>query len=253
MATDPAIISRIETLESWKQSNRLPTTDGLSERNLAKTLMDMEIYVSTLISDPPIKTSNVQEIFDNKIKSEIETLIDIKLRTAMQFSKVGNRDEGGGQTWYKSVLESKAIQEIGTVVDAKQYRQWSKKMKNALDQIRPNSRTILDHVEKLSEDEINEASKQTNFENRLDVIISVIENKRGGNKDMSDLLRTLNVDMWAILSAKAEGEAEEKLESCSQGEGLWAYLRVHSWFTRTTDQGRSMRRAAIMQPPQVYT
>ena len=98
MATDPAIISRIETLESWKQSNRLPTTDGLSERNLAKTLMDMEIYVSTLISDPPIKTSNVQEIFDNKIKSEIETLIDIKLRTAMQFSKVGNRDEGGGQT-----------------------------------------------------------------------------------------------------------------------------------------------------------
>ena len=66
---------------------------------------------------------------------------------------------------------------------------------------------------------------------------------------MSEMLTTLNVDMWAILSAKAEGEAEEKLESCTQGEGLWAYIRVHSWFTRTTDQGRSMRRAAIMQPP----
>ena len=55
--------------------------------------------------------------------------------------------------------------------------------------------------------------------------------------------------MWAILSAKSEGEAEEKLESRTQGEGLWAYVRIHSWFTRTTDQGRSMRRAAIMQPP----
>ena len=66
---------------------------------------------------------------------------------------------------------------------------------------------------------------------------------------MSETLRTLNTDMWAILSAKSEGEAEEKLESCTQGEGLWAYVRIHSWFTRTTDQGRSMRRAAIMQPP----
>ena len=65
---------------------------------------------------------------------------------------------------------------------------------------------------------------------------------------MADMLRTLNVDMWALLSAKAEGEAEEKLESYNQGEGLWAYLRIHLWFTRTTDQGRSMRRAKIMMP-----
>ena len=55
-------------------------------------------------------------------------------------------------------------------------------MKNALDQIRRNFRAILDHVEKLSEDEINEASKQANLETRLDVIISVIENKRVGIK-----------------------------------------------------------------------
>ena len=66
---------------------------------------------------------------------------------------------------------------------------------------------------------------------------------------MTDNLTTLNVDMWAILSAKAEGQAEEKLESCTQGKGLWAYIRIHSWFTRTTDQGQSMRRAAVMQPP----
>ena len=65
---------------------------------------------------------------------------------------------------------------------------------------------------------------------------------------MTETLRTLNIDMWSILSAKAEGEGEEKLESCNQGEGLWAYMRTHLWFTRTTDQGRSMIRAAIMLP-----
>ena len=37
------------------------------------------------------------------------------------------------------------------------------------------------------------------------------------------------MDLWSILSAKAEGEAEEKLESCTQGEGLWAYLKMHIW------------------------
>ena len=31
---------------------------------------------------------------------------------------------------------------------------------------------------------------------------------------MSDTLNTLNTDMWAILSAKADGEADEKMESC---------------------------------------
>ena len=35
-----------------------------------------------------------------------------------------------------------------------------------------------------------------------------------------------NTDMRAILGANAEGEAEEKLESCTQGEGLWAYMHV---------------------------
>ena len=71
---------------------------------------------------------------------------------------------------------------------------------------------------------------------------------KAADSDMSDTLRTLNFDMWALHSAKAEGEAEEKLESCNQGEGLWAYLRIHLWFTRTTDQGRSMRRAKNMTP-----
>ena len=43
---------------------------------------------------------------------------------------------------------------------------------------------------------------------------------------MSDVLMILSVDMWALLSAKAEGKAEEELESCNQSEGLWAYLRI---------------------------
>ena len=64
-----------------------------------------------------------------------------------------------------------------------------------------------------------------------------------------EIANNLNRDMWAILCAKTDGEAEEKMDGCNQGDGLWAYLRIHEWFTRTTAQGRSLRRAAIMNPP----
>ena len=188
---DQATNTRLEVVEAWMNSNKIPTADGAGERNLAKTVLDMEIYVTALASNPPIQTSNVNAIVEDKIKKEIEGIIDIKLRTALQFVQNGNQGQGGGQAWFKSVLESKAVQEIGNVIDAKQYRQWNKKMKNALEQIRPNSRTVLDLVEKLTEDEINDANKQGIFDSKLEIINTLISNKRNGNQDMSDILRTI--------------------------------------------------------------
>ena len=122
-------------------------------------------------------------------------------------------------------------------------------MKHVLDQIRPNSRNALNFTEQyLNEDEINASLTIGTFDNRKDAIIALVAHKRN-NKDMTETLETRHTDMWAILSAKAEGEAEEKLESSTQGEGMRAYIRVHTSFKMTTDVGRSMRRAAIMQPP----
>ena len=169
--------------------------------------------------------------------------MDENLKTALSMTQ-GNPV---GNNWWKSVVESKAIQELGAVVDSKQYRNWNKKMKNALEQIRPNARHALDVIEKLSEEDVISIKQLGNFDNYKDSIIATVEQKHGNN-DISDVLSTLNVDTWALLSAKAAGEAEEKLESCNQGEGIWAYLRIHLWFTRTTDQAPSMRRAIIMMP-----
>ena len=65
------------------------------------------------------------------------------------------------------------------------------------------------------------------------------------------ILRTMDVAMWALLSARAEGEAEEKRKSRKHREGLWAYVRIHVWFIRTIDQRDSMRRARIIIPTKV--
>ena len=240
-----ALTRRMDAIEAFVQSNRLPDATGTGERNLAKAIMDLEIPVNALMQDKPLQQSNVEAIVADRMKAGVEAIIDSKLRTAMQFVKTPQQSDTTG--WNRSILESKAIQDLSAVVDSKQYRQWNKKAKNALDQIRPHSRRMLDAVEKITEDEINDAIQLRGYTTRCDAITNLVSQKHN-NQDVTNLMSTLNTDLWAILCAKAEGEAEEKLESCTQGEGLWAYVRIHSWFTRTTDQGRSKRLAAIMNP-----
>ena len=43
-------------------------------------------------------------------------------------------------------------------------------------------------------------------DNRRDATIGIVAHKGNGKSDMSGILRRLNTDMWAILSAKAEGK-----------------------------------------------
>ena len=64
---DQATIARLEVLVAWKDSNKLPTSDGVNERNLSKAMLDMETFVSALESNPPMQTSTVSAIIkDNK-------------------------------------------------------------------------------------------------------------------------------------------------------------------------------------------
>ena len=149
-------------------------------------------------------------------------------------------------------MESKAIQEISKLNDAKSYRPWNKKMKNALEQTRMQSRGTLEAVEKLTEEEIIAYHSINDCQSYGEAIIAKMFEKSSVTPGEVDkwkaIANELNRDMWAILCAKAEAEAEENMDGCNQGEGLWAYLRIHLWFTRTTVQGRSLRRAGIMNP-----
>ena len=56
----------------------------------------------------------------------------------------------------RSVLESKAVQDNDQIVDAKGYRQWNRKVKNAWEQTRPKARPALEMLEKMSEESIQE-------------------------------------------------------------------------------------------------
>ena len=53
-----------------------------------------------------------------------------------------------------------------------------------------------------------------------------------------------------MINAKAvdKSEAMSKIKAVHQGEGLWAYVRSHQWFSKTTDQGKNNRRMLVMNP-----
>ena len=57
-------------------------------------------------------------------------------------------------------------------------------MENALDQMRPHLGQALDSIDQLNEDEINQLLWHGTFDNGMDVIITLIANKRGGGHDM---------------------------------------------------------------------
>ena len=175
----------------------------------------------------------------------MQLLIDAKIRSAIVGMQPSERQPQSKQEYAKPILESKAIQDIGKLTDAKSYRQWNKKMKNALEQTREQSRGMLEVVEKMTEEEIiqhncSRASMLTSSEGFTygESIIDLMMEKSGTAAEEKEwwkgIAKTLNRDLWAILCSKAEAEAEEKMDGCNQGEGLWAYLRILLWFTRTT-------------------
>ena len=109
------IFTRLAAIEGFANSNRLP-----GDRTIAKAIIDMEIYVKTLVDDPPVQASRLR----TSMSDELGLLMDEKIKTAINMSKGGSNQ--ASEIFWKSVVESKAIQEIGPVVDAKQYRQWNK-------------------------------------------------------------------------------------------------------------------------------
>ena len=82
----------------------------------------------------------IAEIRANAInQTTMELVVDAKIKTAIQMSDSG----GKSQSFYKPILESRAISEVGKLTDAKSYRPWCRKMKNAIEQTRPYARKAI--------------------------------------------------------------------------------------------------------------
>ena len=70
-------------------------------------------------------------------------------------------------------------------------------------------------------------------------------------RDMSnEAWRGLNRDLRASLADRTTNEAATKVQTPGQGQGARAYVKVFSWFAKTTGQAKVGRRTKVMQPEQ---
>ena len=157
-STMEAILTRLGNLEG---AFTLQGRDG-EMRSLSQSFIDLETWALPMLNRPAPTVETV------------EMLIDAKIRTAIMGVQSSQRLHGDASS--KPILESKAIQEIGKLTEAKGYRQWNKKMKNALEQTRRQSRGMLEVVEKLTEEEVIEFYSLNNCEYYGEAIIDLMMN-----------------------------------------------------------------------------
>ena len=224
LASGPAFVQNIEStlidLQNQISANDLSRTQGYQ-------------FLSELISNHP----SIQAI---------SIIIDEKIKTAVGLSK------GGGNQWFKPILESKAVSDLPKIADSKGYREWNRQLKNALEQIKPNARKVFAFVEQISEAQIADYKRHNINDAAFECVMDIYDNQGNQYKakypDIEEELEKMNRDLWSILVAKAKDEAWEKISGVQQGEGLWAYIRMHRWFKQTTEQGMINRRTSIMDP-----
>ena len=142
--------------------------------------------------------------------------------------------DGGGNSeknkFFKEVLESKAISNIGKLSTPSEYRMWSKKFKTAYEQVRLYARKMLHWLDTVKERDILAelevgAANMTAMEAIMEHLSMEMANdmKSGGGKHegMRENMTELNRDLWSILLDKCEGGAWMKSNPDRYGEGLW--------------------------------
>ena len=221
---------RLETLETAVAAQ----PDGNVTLNLVKTV-----------------EARVKAIEDSISKMVTPDKLDLILEAKLTTLKFMNDKKQSGDFHRKPILESKAVSDVDKLTDAKSYRPFNRKLKNAMEQVRPYARKAMEMLETITEQEITDSSlrdpKLTTKETIIDVYLAKHAVKY---PDLEESLEEFNRDIWSMLGAKSEGEALGKLKSVQQGEGLMAFVRLHQWFIRTSDQGWNQRRSAIMHPGQ---
>ena len=162
----------------------------------------------------------------DQITANLDTVLNSKISAIFAAQGQQNKDRDSFQKW--PILESKSVQNLGNISDSKSYRDWNRKLKNCIEQVRPKSRQVLAYLEQIKESEVLDYAKHhinpTIFGNIYDLYCARYQS---GAPDIEPYVEEMNRDLWAILSDEASGEALDKIKSIPQGEGPWAYVKVH--------------------------
>ena len=109
---------------------------------------DQNVRVEAGINDAFQRVAELQEALQILNLEVISIIIDEKIKTAGEiYGKGGGKDDRGSQgfEFRGPILESKAINDLPELSDARTYREWSQRFKNAMEQVRPNTSGWVQH------------------------------------------------------------------------------------------------------------
>ena len=129
----------METMEARLQAVSAELT-GIINMNIPTFTRTIDARVQTMEGTVG-SIMNIERVVDENIEEKVKAQIT---------SQRGN--------WTgKLILECKAILDLKPINDAKGYRVWNKKLKNAFDQARPRSREVINWLESVREKKVIEA------------------------------------------------------------------------------------------------
>ena len=114
---------------------------GRTNRQITSAIINMERDITNRLNE-----SVLNAMIDGKIISSANMIQAINDAANRQPQSTSNSDgnNGGTNRWHKiPILESKSMIDIGKLDDGKTYRSFNRKMKNAMDQVRPSSKAAF--------------------------------------------------------------------------------------------------------------
>ena len=155
--------------------------------------------------------------------------------------RVDNTTQRSGSTRRRlGILESRAAADIETLASGKTaFRSWNEKLINVFSQARQGCRGMFRSMAEYVDQDVT-GDFETLFRNTQSCRDMESQGSSYGN---------ISEDLYILLVDKTEGEAMVRLQGCSHGDGVSAYMTIYKWFTGASEQAVAERIRKLMSPP----
>ena len=162
--------NRLQAIEAAIANHVMPD-DGRTDRQIQSPVLWMENEIMNLNNRLNVEALN--HVIDAKISTAFELL---KTLIPNQTTTGVTTRTGSDNRWHKMPIpESKSMIDIGMLEDGKSYRAFNRKMKNAMDQIRPLAREALEILETFTESMVHDRAATRPKPKVMEVIIDMVE------------------------------------------------------------------------------
>ena len=214
----------------------MPNPDGSStpEESLAQLLVDVRAIRQEL---DDYKAAALVEFANATKVSEFHTAYQTRMTKLEQDLNKAFMESMGNSKSRRDISESKVLSTLPTYEGKDKWREWVTKMITAMDQFRPGSRAVIDHVIRTGTEDWTKASH--------DLWLSPKPEQMG-------MYEPMNRDMWWIMTQKTASEAYGKVMAfggSEGGNGLDVFMKLYRWYTKIAQVSVDELRDKCSGPP----